>query len=221
MPTPVTHRALTIPPALSRFTEKRPAAAPRPEEAVLVFTIGDISQERGDAIVNPSGAGLVDLAVLRSAGPDLLDEFHRRAAELSEGRLMPGRAVVTGGFGLAARYVVHCGPPVYADGHERARADLESCHVEALRLARERELRSISFPAIGTGMHRFPMHEAADVSVRTVVAELAARPAPALVRFVLFGPSIFNAYLEAAVVALRELPIRTDRTATFSVRRSG
>jgi O-acetyl-ADP-ribose deacetylase (regulator of RNase III) len=138
-----------------------------------------------------------------------------------EGRLIPGRAVVTGGFGLAARHVVHCGPPVYADGHDIARTDLASCHIEALRLARERGFRSISFPAIGTGMHRFPIHEAADLSVRTVLDELATRPAPALVRFVLFGPSIFNAYLEAAVIALRELPIRTDRTATFRVRRSG
>src|SRR4051812_19178889 len=199
------------------------AAEPRAVAAVdrsMVFTLGEITAESTDAIVSPAGAGLVDLAVRRAAGPELLEDFHRAAARLPQGRRRAGRAVITRGFRLRARHVVHCGPPVYADGQEQARADLAACHIEALRLAGEQHLRSIAFPAVGTGIHRFPVQEAAEVAVRTVLAELAAEATPTMVRFVLFAPSVLNAYVEAAVVALRALPVRDKGTSTFNLRRS-
>ncbi len=93
-------------------------------EARLELALGDLTGETTDAIVNPVGAGLVDLAVRRAAGPDLLDAYHLAAATLPGGRLLAGRALVTSGFRLAARHVIHTRPPAYADDPARARREL-------------------------------------------------------------------------------------------------
>jgi len=116
--------------------------------AEIEFITGDLTLELTDAIVNPAGPGLVDLAIRRAAGPMLLEELHWKLFERGERKLRPGRAIVTHGFGLAAPHVIHCGPPVYFDGPEIARAELVSCHVEAVRLARAAGFASVSFPAI-------------------------------------------------------------------------
>jgi O-acetyl-ADP-ribose deacetylase (regulator of RNase III) len=162
------------------------------------FIMGDITHETTDAIVNPAGPGLVDLAIRRVAGPDLLDAFHLACAGLPAGRLARGEAVVTPGFGLPADHVIHCRPPVYADDPEQARRDLASCHREALRLARAQGFTSVSFPAIGTGVYRYPLAEAAQVAVETVTAELRAHAVPMLVRFVLSTPAARAAYAAAS-----------------------
>ena len=164
----------------------------------LEIATGDLTRETSDAIVNPIGAGLVDLAVRRVAGPALVEAVHVALAELPNGRLPPGRVVVTLGFGLSARYVVHCRAPVYADDPARARAELAACHVEAVRAARRLGLRSISFPSIGTGVYRYPVHEAADVAVAAVLSELDERSRSPLVRFVLQSPATFAAFSDAA-----------------------
>jgi O-acetyl-ADP-ribose deacetylase (regulator of RNase III) len=165
----------------------------------LEFTIGDITRQSVDAIVNPTGPGLVDLAVRRSAGPALLDAFHGALAELADQRLSPGQAVVTAGFGLPAPHVIHVAPPIYADDPAAAREQLVACHVEALRLARAHGFASIAFPAIATGIYRYPADEAAEVAVGAVVAALRAQPGPRTVRFVLSGPAMLARY--AAVAA--------------------
>lgn len=175
----------------SRF---EPAARVAP---VIEFVIGDITNETTDCIVNPAGPGLVDLAIRRAAGPALLEAFHRASRRLPGGRLLPGKAILTAGFDLGATHVIHCGPPFYADDQHGARVDLVACHVEALAIARARGFNSISFPAIAIGNHRYPAQEAAEVAASTVIAELRAHAAPALVRFVLFEPSVFEIYYEA------------------------
>jgi O-acetyl-ADP-ribose deacetylase len=162
------------------------------------FTMGDITRETTDAIVNPAGPGLVDLAIRRAAGPDLLDAFHLACAGHPTGRLARGEAVVTPSFGLPAGHIIHCRPPVYADDPEQARRDLASCHREALRLARAQGFTSVAFPAIGTGVYRYPIAEAARVAVDAVTAELRAHPVPMLVRFVLPTPAARAAYAGAA-----------------------
>ena len=178
--------------------------------------MGDISQEASDVVVNPAGPGLVNLALRRAAGPGLLEAFHQGAAELPHGRLARGQAIVTQGFRLRARHVIHCGPPIYADGPGRAREDLAACHVEALRLARERGFTSISFPAIATGVYRFPLEQAAEIAVRSIVAELRARPAPDLVRIVLFDRPTFRIYAQAARAHLDERSTLVERETVFS-----
>jgi O-acetyl-ADP-ribose deacetylase len=165
---------------------------------VIEFELGDITNETTDAIVNPAGPGLVDLAIRRAAGPLLLEAFHRGSRRLPGGRLQPGKAILTAGFDLAPIQVVHVGPPFYADDPHGARVDLVSCHVEALSIARARGFNSISFPSIATGNHRYPVEEAAEVAVGTVIAELRAHAAPSLVRFVLFHPTTLEIYFNAA-----------------------
>jgi O-acetyl-ADP-ribose deacetylase (regulator of RNase III) len=183
---------------------------------VLEFVVGDLTREQSDAIVNPAGAGMVDLSIRRAAGPELLEAFHQSALKLPTGKLTAGRAISTPGFELAARRVIHVDPPVYADDAVAAAKNLASAHAEALRLAREEGLTSISFPAIATGIHRYPPALAAKIAVGTVVAELRAHPALLAVRFVLFTPAMLELYAGAAHAHFPEAPKRTERGIVFS-----
>jgi O-acetyl-ADP-ribose deacetylase (regulator of RNase III) len=162
----------------------------------LEFTIGDITTQKVDAIVNPVGPGLVDLAVRRAAGPALLDAFHVAVAELPHQKLRPGEAIVTPGFRLDARYVIHTAPPVYADDPIEARAQLAAGHREALT--------SIAFPAIATGVYRYPPAAAAEVAIGAVVTAVrdpdrgTRGRGLGVVRFVLSRPAMLDHYAGAA-----------------------
>jgi len=203
----------------STFVESPPALATG--DPVLEFTVGDLTHEVSDAIVNPAGAGRVDLAIRRAAGPELLEAFHRSASVLPRGKLSPGRAISTPGFGLRAAHVIHCDPPVYADDPIAAAENLATCHAQSLRLAREHGLTSISFPAIATGIHRYPASLAAEIAVTTVLHELRAHGLPHTVRFVLFTPSMLELYATAALAHLDADPTQTERGIVFSeLRRS-
>jgi O-acetyl-ADP-ribose deacetylase (regulator of RNase III) len=183
---------------------------------VLEFVVGDLTREVSDAIVNPAGAGMVDLAIRRAAGPELLEAFHQSALTLPTGKLSAGHAISTPGFELAAGRVIHVDPPVYGDDAVAAAKNLASAHTEALRLAREHRLTSISFPAIATGIHRYPPALAAKIAVGTVVAELRAHATPLAVRFVLFTPAMLELYAGAARTHFPEAPVRTERGIAFS-----
>jgi O-acetyl-ADP-ribose deacetylase (regulator of RNase III) len=181
----------------------------------LEFVVGDITREASDAIVNPAGPGLVDLMIRQAAGPALLEAFHRAAADLPDHKLSPGQAIVTPGFELRAAHVIHCRPPIYADDPTAAREQLVAGHVQALRLARERRFASISFPAIGTGVYRYPVDRAAEVAVGAVLGELRADAAAPSVRFVFADRALLDLYLQAARVRLNQDPMRSDRGASF------
>jgi len=168
-----------------------------PATSFIEFTIGDITRETADAIVNPVGPGLVDLAVRKAAGPDLIEAFHLASGQLLDGRLGRGQAVVTPGFGLTAGHVIHCVPPIYADDPAQARLDLVACHREALRLARAHGFTSVAIPAIGTGVYRYPVAEAARLAVDTVTEELRAHFVPLRVRFVLASEAMRATYAAA------------------------
>jgi O-acetyl-ADP-ribose deacetylase (regulator of RNase III) len=187
---------------------------------VLEFVVGDLTRETSDAIVNPAGAGMVDLAIRRAAGPELLEAFHQSALKLPTGKLTPGHAISTPGFDLAAGRVIHVDPPVYADDAAAAAKNLASAHSEALRLAREQGLASISFPAVATGIHRYPPALAAKIAVGTVMAELRAHPVPLAVRFVLLTPAMLELYAGAARTHFPEAPTRTERGVAFSASQS-
>lgn len=165
---------------------------------LLELAIGDVTLEATDAIVNPSGGGQVDQAVQRTAGPALDAALRERIAELAPPRLMPGQIVVTSGFELRTKHVLHCAPPIYADDPVRARTELEASHAEALRVARRLGLTSISIPAIATGAHRFPLPEAAVIATRVVIEGIRGQTTLRLVRFVLDGPATLDIYADAA-----------------------
>jgi len=142
--------------------------------------------------------------------------MHWNLLEAGAFRLAPGEVVATRGYGLATPNVIHCGPPVHADGALQARANLIACHVGALRLARRRGFSSVSFPAIGTGVYRYPVREAARTAVRAVISDLQAHGGPGVVRFVLGDEATLRSYVAAAGAALGQDPIRVERGVVFS-----
>ena len=147
---------------------------------------GDItSQDDVVAVVNAANAGLrsgagVAGAIHRAAGPRLEEEA-RPLAPIS-----PGEAVITGGHGLANRYVIHTLGPVY--GQDRPEAELlASCYRNSLALAEDYGIESVAFPAISTGVFGYPVEEAARVALGTVVDEAERLEKVRVIRFVLFG----------------------------------
>lgn len=147
---------------------------------------GDIADQPDiDAIVNAANARLqpgggVAGAIHRAAGPGLA----REGAKLAP--LRPGEAVITGGHELPNRYVIHCLGPVYGMDEPAAKL-LASCYREALRLAEEKNIESVAFPAISTGIFGYPATEAAEVALGAVLSTLGELASVQRVRFVLFS----------------------------------
>jgi O-acetyl-ADP-ribose deacetylase (regulator of RNase III) len=154
---------------------------------------GDITREAVDAIVNAANSGLrggggVDGAVHRAAGADRLQRACRAI-----GGCAPGHAVVTDGFDLTARYIIHTVGPVWRGGTQGEADVLASCYRSALAVADEVGARSVAFPAISTGVYGYPPDLAAEVAVTTVGA---ADTDVAVVRFVAFDEATFDRYVE-------------------------
>lgn len=155
---------------------------------------GDITKVEADAIVNAAnsalaGGGGVDGAIHRAAGPTVMAELD--VIRRSIGRCDTGKAVVTGAGRLKARIIIHAAGPVYRGGRSGEAELLASCYRESLRLAAERSLKSIAFPAISTGIYGYPISEAAAVSVSAVRQFLTQPGTIEDVRFVLFDSAAY------------------------------
>ena len=153
------------------------------------------AQDDITAIVNAantelrSGGGVAG-AIHRAAGPEL----EREARSLAP--IRPGEAVITGGHNLPNRYVIHTLGPVY--GQDRPEAELlANCYRNSLALAEENGIDSIAFPAISTGVFGYPVEEAAEVALRTVVEEKEGLERVRLIRFVLFGEQDYEVHEQA------------------------
>lgn len=143
--------------------------------ARLEICVADITTLKVDVIVNAAnrsllGGGGVDGAIHRAAGPELLAECE------SLGGCATGSAKISRGYRLPARHIIHAVGPVWSGGGEREEELLASCYRTALDLAAVRRLGSLAFPAISTGIYRFPPDRAARIAVGTVASELAASP---------------------------------------------
>jgi O-acetyl-ADP-ribose deacetylase len=143
--------------------------------ARLEICIADITTLAVDAIVNAAnssllGGGGVDGAIHRAAGPELVAECRMLRG------CATGSAKITRGYRLPAKHVIHAVGPVWSGGAAREEDLLASCYRTALQLGAAHRLASIAFPAISTGIYRFPPDRAARVAVGTVAAEVAAAP---------------------------------------------
>ncbi|WP_326719749.1 MULTISPECIES: O-acetyl-ADP-ribose deacetylase [unclassified Streptomyces] len=163
----------------------------------ITLVQGDITRQSVDAVVNAAnssllGGGGVDGAIHRRGGPAILADCRRlRASRYGKG-LATGRAVATTAGELDARWVIHTVGPVW-QGPGSDPALLASCYRESLRVADELGARTVAFPAISTGVFRWPMEEAARIAVETVRdAETAVEE----VRFVLFDERAYKAFAE-------------------------
>ncbi|MGW4025771.1 O-acetyl-ADP-ribose deacetylase [Streptomyces sp. NPDC005009] len=165
----------------------------------ITLVQGDITRQSADAIVNAAnssllGGGGVDGAIHRRGGPEILAECRAlRASRYGRG-LPTGRAVATTAGRLDARWVIHTVGPVH-QGSGSDPEQLASCYRESLRVADELGARTVAFPAISTGVYRWPMDDAARIAVETV------RNTPTTVeevRFVLFDDRAYEAFVRQA-----------------------
>ncbi len=162
--------------------------------AKLEIRQGDITQLEVDAIVNAAntsllGGGGVDGAIHRTAGPELLAKCR------TLGGCPTGEARITGGFKLAARYVIHTVGPVYS-GNPRDKALLGACYLNSLKLAVDNHAASLAFPAISCGVYGYPVVDACRIAVDTTCNCLRNSPSIEKVIFMLFSPENRKIYQE-------------------------
>ena len=161
----------------------------------------DITHETTGAIVNAAnssqlGGGGVDGAIHKAGGPAILAECRQIVNKI--GSLSPGKAVITTGGDLPAKYVIHTVGPVYHGGNRDEAETLANCHRDSIRLADQHRIESLAFPAISTGAFGYPVSKAAPIAVSSAVDGLSSAQHVIRIRFVLFDIANLRAYVRAA-----------------------
>jgi O-acetyl-ADP-ribose deacetylase (regulator of RNase III) len=168
----------------------------------LRLMVGDITRIRVDAMVNAANSGLrggggVDGAIHRAGGPAImreLDEIRKNA-----GGCPTGSAVTTGAGSLPAQFVFHAVGPIYRDGTHDEPEQLASCYRKCLDLAEQHGARTISFPAISTGIYGYPLEEAAGIALDTIASRLRSSGCTVDdVLLILFDQSAYAVYSRIA-----------------------
>jgi O-acetyl-ADP-ribose deacetylase (regulator of RNase III) len=161
----------------------------------ISFELGDITEQAVDAIVNAAnhtlmGGSGVDGAIHRRGGPEILAECRKlRESRFPDG-LPTGQAVATTGGRLKARWVIHTVGPTYAESKDKSQL-LADCFRNSLRIADELGAATVAFPAISTGVYRWPLDDAACVALATV---RASDTRVTEVRFVLFDQNAYEVF---------------------------
>jgi len=159
----------------------------------IVIKKSDITHETSDAIVNAAntsllGGGGVDGAIHKAAGPGLLEECRKLHG------CMTGEARITGGYDLNAKFVIHTPGPVYKDGLHKEAEELQDSYWNSMTLLKKHNLKSVSFPAISTGVYRFPKTTAAEIAIETVINFMKQEKYIVDVSFVLFDNENYQIY---------------------------
>ena len=154
---------------------------------------GDITKLKVDAIVNAAntsllGGGGVDGAIHRAAGSELL-EFNRKL-----GGCKTGEAKISPGFKLPAKFIIHTVGPVWNGGKNNEDNLLVSCYKNSLKLAVENKIKTIAFPAISTGVYRFPLESATKIALSEVKKYLENNDSIEKVIFVCFDEETYSIY---------------------------
>ncbi len=164
-------------------------------KGTLSLVQGDITAEATDAIVNAAnsrlaGGGGVDGAIHRAGGPAIMEESRKF------GGCPTGQAVITSGGNLDAKFVIHAVGPIWRGGLHGEAELLQSAYRASLRLASERGLKTIAFPALSAGAYGYPLAEAARIALTTAVDTLRENGDLTLIRFVLFDRRTYDAFVE-------------------------
>jgi O-acetyl-ADP-ribose deacetylase len=165
----------------------------------ITFVQGDITEQDVDAIVNAAnhtllGGGGVDGAIHRRGGPEILAECQKLREERYTDGLPTGQAVATTAGRLKARWVIHTVGPTYAESKDKSQL-LADCFRNSLRIADELGAATVAFPAISTGVYRWPVDDAARIAVGTVWSSDTQVDE---VRFVLFDKRAYDAFTAQA-----------------------
>ena len=161
---------------------------------LLELVQGDITQQDVEAIVNAANSGLaggggVDGAIHRAGGPTIMEECRKLRG------CPTGEAKITGGGALKARYVIHAVGPIYQPASPSVPVLLASAYRNSLAVAVENQVRSLAFPSLSTGAYRYPLREASQIALQSVIDFLDEEPHQLqLVRFVLFDDKTLQAY---------------------------
>jgi O-acetyl-ADP-ribose deacetylase (regulator of RNase III) len=173
-----------------------------PREKKLRLLVGDITTMRVDAIVNAAnsmlaGGGGVDGAIHRVGGPAIMRELDAIRAE--QGGCPTGSAVATSAGLLPAQFVFHAVGPIYRDGRHAEAEQLANCYRACLDLAERHNVRTISFPAISTGVYGYPLEAAARIALETIAMRLQD-PACSVTdaRLVLFDERTYRVHVRVA-----------------------
>ncbi|MCD8211674.1 MAG: O-acetyl-ADP-ribose deacetylase [Oscillospiraceae bacterium] len=161
----------------------------------IIVVNEDITKMDVDAVVNAAknslrGGSGVDGAIHKAAGPHLLSEC------MTLGGCETGKAVITGGYDLPAKYVIHTVGPVWNGGGDNEAELLAGCYRNSLALAREHDLHSVAFPAISTGIYGYPADQAADIAVDTVIGMAGDLPEDFEVWLTAFNDETRQLYLD-------------------------
>ncbi|MFN7138327.1 MAG: O-acetyl-ADP-ribose deacetylase [Limisphaerales bacterium] len=158
---------------------------------------GNIVRLQVEALVNAAnesllGGGGVDGAIHQAAGPELLAECRTLNG------CATGEAKITKGYRLPAKWVIHTVGPIWRGGRNGEDGLLARCYRNSLALAAERNIESIAFPSISTGLYRFPMDRAAEIALKETIAFLQKNSFPRKVVFVCYGRDAWSLYLDRA-----------------------
>ena len=161
--------------------------------ATLEVFQGDLTKQDVDAIVNAAnesllGGGGVDGAIHRAAGPELLAECRTLNG------CKTGEAKITRGYKLKAKHVIHTAGPIWYGGKQGEPELLANCYRNALKLAAENNLKTISFPCISTGIYGYPIELASPLAVNTVKEFLKNPSSIEIAGFVCFSDTDFAVY---------------------------